>query len=206
MIGLLEELRRFGVREGVVKAIERVDRAGFLPEGMKASAYANAPLPIGHAQTISQPLMVAEMTQLLDVREGQNILEIGAGSGWQAAILKELVGNGKVTSVERISALVGFAERNLEQAGYEVEVVMGDGTLGWPAGGPYDRIMVTAGAPKVPEPLLEQLVLAGRMVIPVGTEWMQDLLLVEKAAKGPVISHHGGCVFVKLIGKEGWPG
>ena len=205
--GLIGELELYGVKGKVLEAIGKVRREEFVLERDKGNAYGNYPLPIGHGQTISQPLMVAEMTEVLELERGMKVLEVGAGSGYQAAIIKELVGEeGEVVSIEKIPELAKFARGNLKRSGYEVEVVVGDGTLGYEAKAPYDRIMVTAGAPDVPERLVEQLKVGGLLVIPVGGGHMQALKIVRKVREGWVEEREGaGCVFVKLIGEHGWP-
>ncbi len=214
---LLEELKRMGYikSDKVYRAMMRVPREEFVPEDLKFYAYEDRPLPIGYGQTISAPSIVAYMTELLDPDVGHKVLEIGTGSGYQAAVLAEIVAPesapsdtwGHVWSIERIPELAEWARDNLERMGYSdrVTVVVGDGTLGLPEEAPFDRIIVTAAAPKVPEPLLEQLKPGGRLVIPVGDTWTQDLLLIVKKETGeieevPTIP----VLFVPLIGKHGW--
>lgn len=189
----------------VLEAMRRVPRHRFVPESARDQAYEDRPHPIGAHQTISQPLMVGLMTELLDVGVGDEVLEIGSGSGYQAAVLAEL--GARVVSVERHAPLAERARGLLEHLGIDsVEIYVGDGTEGWPAEAPYDRIIVTAGAPNVPQPLLDQLAAPGRMVIPVGPAELQSLMLIEKLSDGCVTStSHGDCVFVPLIGKYGWP-
>ena len=193
-----------GIRQKpALAAFRRVRREWFVPEAVRASTYGDYPLAIGHGQTISQPYMVALMTQELRVGAGQRVLEIGTGSGYQTAILAAL--GAQVYTVERIAKLSEKARRVLEGAGYDrVRYHVGDGTLGWPEEAPFERIMVTAGAPKLPQPLAEQLADGGRMVIPVGPSSHQDLLLVTR--EGSDVKEHliCGCVFVKLIGEQGW--
>ena len=192
------------ISEQVLQAMMRVPRHLFVRESDTAYAYEDYPLSIGHGQTISAPHMVAIMCTLLDVREGMNILEIGAGSGYHSAMLAELTGSkGRVYSIERIPELLEVARRNLHDAGYHnVVVTAGDGTLGLPEYAPYDRITVACAAPAIPPPLVEQLKRGGKMVIPVG-EFVQDLYLVHK---NDVISKEksGGVVFVPLIGEYGF--
>ncbi len=201
---LYRELELEGIEKRVIEAIKKATRKLFVPESMKERAYEDNPLPIGYGQTISQPSMVAVMTQELGVREGNKVLEVGTGSGWQAAILKELAGiKGKVVSVERIPELAEFARKNFEKAGYEVEVQVGDGSLGW-GKEKYDRIIVTAGAPEIPQMLVEQLKIGGRMVIPVGGRYYQELAVVDKEKEGIRVEKKGGCIFVPLIGEAGW--
>ncbi|MET1159666.1 MAG: protein-L-isoaspartate O-methyltransferase [Thermoprotei archaeon] len=196
----------------VIKALLTVPREEFVPEPLKKYAYYDQPLPIGYNQTISAIHMVAIMTEELKPRPGHKVLEIGTGSGYQAAILAEIVAKndpssrGHVYTIERLPELAEFAKRNLEKTGYSryVDVIVGDGTLGYEKAAPYDRIIVTAAAPDVPPPLIEQLSDNGRLVIPVGSRFMQRLLIIEK--KDKEITKRWGieCVFVPLIGKYGW--
>jgi len=213
-----EELRKSLVKkliaEGILRSKEvinaflKVPREEFVLEDFKPFAYEDRPLPIGYGQTISAPHMVALMTEELKPRRGCKVLEIGTGSGYQAAILAEIVKpEGHVWSVERIKELVRFARRNLRKLGYDkyVTVVHGDGSLGLPQYAPYDRIIVTAAAPKIPEPLIKQLAEGGRMVIPVGNSFYQVLKVVEKLPGGKVrVSNSVSCIFVPLIGKYGF--
>ena len=188
----------------VIRAFEAVPRERFVPADLRAHAYANEPLPIGHGQTISQPLTVAVMTEHLHVREGQTILEVGAGSGYQAAILAKIVGDkGRVISTERIPELAKMARKNLSAAGIKnVEVVECDGTNGYAPAAPYDRIIVTAAAPFVPEPLITQLKQGGRMIIPVEDELWE----VRKSKRGEVSREVLGLyAFVPLVGEYGYP-
>ncbi len=165
---------------------------------------ATCPLPIGAGQTISQPLIVGLMTQALALRGSERVLEIGTGSGYQAAVLSRLAAH--VVSVERLAPLAERARRILARLGYHnVEVHVGNGSLGWPQGAPYDAIIVTAGAPHVPPALLGQLADGGRLVIPVGSRTMQDLLLVTRAGATTHTQNLGPVRFVPLIGEQGWP-
>jgi len=200
---LIESLRNY-VSERVVEAMSRVPRELFVPEELRPMAYEDRPLPIGHGQTISAPHMVAMMCDLLDLREGMKVLEVGGGCGYHAAVMAELVGpSGHVYSVERIPELVEMARRNLERARYRnVSMILGDGTLGYSEQAPYDRISVAASAPDIPEPLKEQLRPGGRMVIPVGS-YSQDLLVVTKNHEIRV-ERAMGVIFVPLIGKYGF--
>jgi len=168
----------------VVAAMEKVERHRFVPDWLTAFAYFNRPLPIGHGQTISQPFIVALMTDLMQVEEGDRVLEIGTGSGYQAAVLAEVAGS--VYSIEIIEPLGKQAGKLLESLGYRnVETKVGDGYYGWPEAAPFDAIMVTAAASHVPPPLIKQLKPGGRMVIPLGTQFMtQYLMLVEKQQDG----------------------
>ncbi len=194
------------VSEGVRKAFLKVPRELFVPEHLRSSAYVDTPLPIGHGQTISAPSMIAIMLEALDLKPGLKVLEVGAGSGYNAALLFELAER-KVLTVERIPELVEFAKRNLAAAGYggKVEVVLGDGTLGYEREKPYDRILVTAGAPDVPQPLVDQLADGGIVGIPVGSyQTFQDFVTVTKRGNTLKRRSYGGCAFVPLIGRYGW--
>jgi protein-L-isoaspartate(D-aspartate) O-methyltransferase len=200
-----EQIRDRGIQDPrVLDAMLRVPRHQFVSEDFVAGAYADQPLPIGEGQTISQPYMVAAMTQALELAGDERVLEIGTGSGYQAAVLAVLAR--EVHSVESVASLAAVAQERLARLGYEnVHVHSGDGTLGWPEAAPYDAIVVTAAAPQVPQPLVEQLAEGGRMVIPVGPATEQELLLVRKI-EGRVTSetlHY--CRFVPLLGRHGWP-
>lgn len=204
---LVERLLSYGyLKSGsVAEAIRKVPREEFVSKEQSVYAYDDRPLEIGSGQTISAPHMVAMMTEALDVKPKQKILEIGAGSGYQAAILAELANEGKIYTVERIQAVKKSAEKNLEKLGYKnVFVVLGDGTLGHKEKAPYDRIIVTAAAPKVPQALISQLKQNGKMLIPVGGRMYQKLLLIEKTNNKIKEKNICECVFVPLIGKEGW--
>ncbi len=200
-----EQLLERGIRDSrVIGAFLKVPREKFVPKKMQVYAYEDGPLSIGYGQTISQPYMVALMTELLGLDKRDKVLEIGTGSGYQTAILAELAG--EVYSVERIPELAERAQEVLQDLGYaNVKIRVGDGTLGWDTYAPYDRIIVTAGAPKVPLPLIEQLAPGGRMVIPVGPRYHQVLKVLEKTSDGEVVEKEDiPCVFVPLIGAEGW--
>jgi len=203
---LLErELRPSGITdERVLNAMRKVRREKFIPASLGDRAYGNYPLPIGENQTISQPYIVALMTQALAIKPSDKVLEIGTGSGYQAAILAELAS--VVYTVERLETLSSRARTNLYSQGYNnIFLIVGDGTAGLPEYAPYDKIMVTAAAPAVPESLLSQLGKGGKLVVPVGSRFVQDLQLIEKALNGRIYkSSLGGCRFVPLIGKEGW--
>ncbi|HEV8421311.1 MAG TPA: protein-L-isoaspartate(D-aspartate) O-methyltransferase [Actinomycetota bacterium] len=190
----------------VLTVMGRVPRHRFVEEALAGRAYGDYPLPIGEKQTISQPYMVALMTQALELGGGERVLEVGTGSGYQTAILAELAG--KVYSVERIRALADRARAILEELGYyNVLIRVGDGTLGWREEAPFDAVLVTAAAPEVPAPLVEQLKPGGRLVIPVGGTTAQVLKSLVKDADGTVReSELVGCVFVKLVGEQGWQG
>ncbi len=187
----------------IVEAMKHVPREAFvLPEQYHA-AYDDRPLGIGFGQTISQPFIVALMVQALELRENGKVLELGTGSGYEAAILAELAQ--KVVTVECIPELAESAKQVLDKLGYSnIEIHVAGKTLGWPEGAPYDAIIVSAGAPSVPQVLLEQLTWEGRLVIPVGSQWQQDLLKVTKLRKGNRIESLGGCYFVPLIGEGAW--
>jgi protein-L-isoaspartate(D-aspartate) O-methyltransferase len=201
---LIAHLRRMGVSERVLSAMSRVKRHLFVPENLGAEAYGDDPLPIGEGQTISAPHMVAMMCDYLEFEEGEQVLEIGAGSGYHAAVVAELIGEaGHVYSVERIPWLVSIASTNLARAGYtNVTVIQGDGTLGLPEHAPFDKISVTCAAPDVPPPLLEQLKLGGKMAIPIGKHW-QALYLVAKK-NGVTRERKTDVAFVPLVGKYGF--
>jgi protein-L-isoaspartate(D-aspartate) O-methyltransferase len=188
----------------VIAAMEKVPRELFVPEALASRAYDDTPLPIGYGQTISAPHMVAIMCDLLDLREGMQVLEVGGGSGYHAAVMAQLIGpEGQIYSVERIPELRSWAQQNLRQAGIKnVILVEGDGSLGLEKHAPYDRISVAATAPQVPESLKAQLKAGGKMVIPVGIEY-QELLLVTRK-DGFVVEEKMGVAFVPLIGEQGF--
>ena len=188
----------------VIDAMLKVPRHFFVEEGLHPQAYSDFPLPIGEGQTISQPFMVAYMTEALKLRGSEKVLEVGTGCGYQAAVLS-LVAD-RVFSIERISALVSRAKRTLDELGYsKVLVRYGDGTLGWPEEAPFDAILVAAGAPEVPKALPMQLSPdGGRLVIPVGDEYSQELLMITRHGDEFSERRLGGCRFVKLVGKNGW--
>jgi protein-L-isoaspartate(D-aspartate) O-methyltransferase len=199
-----EQLVRRGITDArVLEAMRKVPRHLFVEEALRDRAYGDHPLPIGEGQTISQPYIVAIMTQLLHLTGSEKVLEIGTGTGYQTAVLAELAR--RVCSVERIASLAARARATLEAMGYtNVWVRTADGTFGWPDEAPFDRILVSAAAPAVPEPLFEQLVEGGRMVLPVGDPFAQTLTVVDRVGGEKKISADSGCVFVKLIGKYGW--
>jgi len=187
----------------VVDAMRRVPREAFVSQEQYHAAYDDRPLSIGFGQTISQPFIVALMVQALELRGDEKVLELGTGSGYEAAILAELAQ--KVVTVECIPELAESAKQVLDKLGYSnIEVHVAGRTLGWPEGAPYDAIIVSAGAPTVPQVLLEQLTWNGRLVIPVGSRWQQELLRVTKLRKGNEIENLGGCYFVPLIGEGAW--
>ncbi len=201
---LRAELELRGIAdERVLDAIQHTRRDRFVPEGLRDAAYDDSALPIGEGQTISQPYIVALMTQALKLRGDENVLEIGTGSGYQTAILAQLCH--RVVTIERIDALSRSAQRVLSELGIgNVEFFVGDGTLGNAERGPYDRAIVTACAPAVPEPLYNQLRPGGLLVAPIGDDAAQDLVVVEKTELGPKTTTLCGCRFVKLIGEAGW--
>lgn len=193
-----------GVRdERVLAVMRKVQRHEFLPEAIRQMAYSDNALPLGEGQTMSQPYMVALMTSLLELKGDERVLEIGTGSGYQAAVLAELCG--KVYTVERIKSLADKARASLDRLGYRsVAIKVYDGTYGWREMAPFDAIMVTAASPDIPEPLVEQLRVGGRMVIPVGERFGQELVKVTKTPEGIVTERNVPCVFVPLIGNHGW--
>lgn len=200
---LLERLKEEIWDQRVLQAMERVPRELFIEPGDQHLAYANIPLPIAHGQTISQPFIVALMTQALHLLGKEKVLEVGTGSGYQTAILAELAR--QVVSVERVEALAKKARQRLDLLGYSnVAVHLSNGSLGWPLGAPYQGIIVTAGAPRVPQELLEQLDDGGRLVVPVGSRFEQDLLLLVKLGKALERHNLGPCRFVPLMGQAGW--
>lgn len=188
----------------VLDAMRRVERHRFVKPELQDEAYEDHPVQVGHGQTVSQPYMVALMTQVLELSGEERVLEIGTGSGYQTAILCELVR--EVFTIERIGELLAQARAVLAELGYRnVKFKEGDGSLGWAEHSPYDRILVTAAAPKIPDALFRQLEIGGRMVIPVGGKLAQELCLVLKKADHQMqVYRRGGCVFVPLVGAEGW--
>lgn len=203
---MIDKLRGHGTSKRVLDAMGRVPRHLFVPERERSHAYEDYPLPIGWGQTISAPHMVAMMCDLLDLDEGMKVLEIGAGSGYHAAVMAGLVGaTGHIYGVERIEALAEFARDNLTRAGYKnVTIIVEDGSLGLPAYAPYDRISVACAAPDIPKTLTDQLKKGGKMIIPVG-RYFQELYLVTKI-NGIAEEPKGGVVFVPLVGRCGFPG
>ena len=187
----------------VIEAMKRVPREAFVLPQQHHSAYDDRPLSIGFGQTISQPFIVALMVQALELTGDEKVLELGTGSGYEAAILAELAQ--KVVTIECIPELTESARTVLDRLGYSnIEVHVAGRTLGWLEGAPYDAIIVSAGAPTVPQVLLEQLTLNGRLVIPVGSRWQQELLRVTKLRQGNNTENLGGCYFVPLIGEDAW--
>ena len=202
---VMEQLERRGIRDSrVLRAMRKVPRHRFVDEALVGRAYGDYPLPIGEGQTISQPYMVALMTEALGLVGHERVLEIGTGSGYQTAVLAELCA--KVFSVERIKGLADRAVGILDSLGYcNVLVRVGDGTLGWRDEAPFDTILVTAGAPVIPESLIEQLDPKGRIVLPVGDASTQVLRKGVRKETGIHWTELGDCVFVKLIGQQAWP-
>ncbi|HWQ20390.1 MAG TPA: protein-L-isoaspartate O-methyltransferase [Methanotrichaceae archaeon] len=201
----LLEAMRGRISDRVIDAMAKVNRELFIPENLRDMAYSDVPLPIGYSQTISAPHMVAIMCEILDLQKGMKVLEIGGGSGYHAAVMGELVGSeGHVYSVERIPELVARARENLVAAKItNVTMIAGDGSIGLPEHAPYDRISVAATAPSVPEPLKEQLKKGGKLVIPVGQAFSQELVLVTRK-NGFTTDEKMGVAFVPLIGKYGF--
>ncbi len=208
---LVQRLKKSGYIESpeILEAFRKVPREQFVPSKFRGEAYADRPLSIGEGQTISAPSMIAIMLEVLKAEKGQKILEIGTGSGYNAALLAEIVGSeGKIFSIERLEKIANSGRENLEKTGYEdiVQVIVSDGTLGYGKEAPYDRIIITACAPKVPDPLVDQLKIGGILSGPVGSHYRaQTLLEVEKIEGGETeINRHGSCAFVPLVGEEGW--
>ena len=201
--GLIDYLRTKIEDERVLMAMSRVPRERFVPLGEKHLAYEDRPLPIGMGQTISQPYIVALMTSLLELTDREKVLEVGTGSGYQTAILAELAR--LVITVERLPELAEAAKKTLDSLGYKnIMVRLAEPTIGWQVDAPYDAIMVTAGAPKVPDSLLSQLAIGGRMVIPVGHRYEQDLYKITRGRDKNKVENLGGCRFVSLVGEDAW--
>jgi protein-L-isoaspartate(D-aspartate) O-methyltransferase len=199
-----EQIIARGIKdERLLAVLRKMPRHEFLPEGIRGMAYEDNALPIGEGQTMSQPYMVALMTELLELQGSERVLEIGTGSGYQAAVLAELCE--KVYTVERVKLLADRARTTLDRLGYRtVAIKVYDGTYGWKEMAPFDAIIVTAGAPDVPAPLAEQIKEGGRMVIPVGERYGQKLLKIVRTAEGIVTQKSIPCTFVPLIGNHGW--
>lgn len=200
------QVRARGIRdERVLAAMRKILRHLFVPKGFERAAYEDRPLPIGEGQTISQPYIVAVMTEQLELQPEDRVLEVGTGSGYQAALLAELAGS--VISIERLASLADRARENLARAGVTgVQVVVGDGTEGYPPEAPYDAIIVTAASPGVPQPLIDQLAEGGRLIAPVGPRECQDLIKLVKREGRVESIPLGGVCFVPLIGQFGWRG
>ena len=200
-----EQIEARGVSDPLVlKAMRTVPRHLFVEEALAAQAYRDSPLPIGHGQTISQPYIVARMSGLLEAKPGMRVLEIGLGSGYQCAVLAEM--GLEVYSIERVrEVFLATRERLFDMGYYSLKLEQGDGTLGWPEAAPFDRILVTAGGPSIPEPLVEQLADPGILVIPVGASHrQQELILVRKEGGKVTRENKGGVAFVDLVGAYGW--
>lgn len=201
---LVQNLRLKGISdEAVLQAISKVEREKFVQSVMKPNAYKDIALPIGQGQTISQPYTIAIMTEALQIKKGDKVLEIGTGSGYQAAVLFEM--GAKVYSIERNIDIYNQVLKKFEKLGVRVHCKCGDGTLGWDAYSPFDKIIVTAGAPNIPEALKKQLAINGKMVIPVGTMSSQTLKVLTKKEENEFeIEEIPQFAFVPLIGREGW--
>ena len=203
---LFNSLRKAIHDEKVLKAMEQVPRELFVPSEGRHMAYKDVPLPIGKGQTISQPYIIALMTNMLELRGNEKVLEVGTGSGYQAAILSHLLPQGMVLTLERISSLAQAASITLDSLGCKnVEVRLANDGLGAPEDSPFDAIIVTAGSPKLPKPLIAQMAVSGRMVIPVGAEKEQELIRVVRTSEGLTVNALGPCRFVPLIGRDAWP-
>jgi len=200
---LIEHLSTEIKDERVLAAMRCIPRELFVPPQERHLAYEDRPLPIGLDQTISQPFIIALMTEALELTGNEKVLEVGTGSGYQAAILAELAR--LVITTERLPALAEGAKQVLDSLGYtNIEVYLAEGTLGWQRGAPYDAIMVTAGAPRVPADLLAQLVVGGRLVIPVGSRYVQELYKITKRKRKNIVQNLCGCRFVSLVGEDAW--
>ena len=200
---LIEHLSTEIKDKRVLAAMSRIPRERFVPPEEQHLAYEDIPLPIGLDQTISQPFIVALMTEALELTGSEKVLELGTGSGYQVAILAELAH--LVVTVERLPPLAEVAKRVLDSLGYaNIEVHLTEKALGWQAGAPYNAIIVTAGAPRVPATLLAQLAVDGRLVIPVGSRYIQELYKITKHRKKNTVQNLGGCRFVSLIGEDVW--
>lgn len=199
-----EQLIPRGIKnQKVLDAFRKVERHKFIPQDLRNSAYADFPVPIGEGQTISQPYIVALMTECLDLNPQDKVLEIGTGSGYQAAILAELVK--EVYTIERFETLAKRAEAVLNDLGYtNIKIKVSDGTLGWEEAMPFDKIMITAASPRIPLPLTEQLRENGKLILPLGETFSQVLTLVEKKEGKLKSIDVCGCVFVPLVGKHAW--
>lgn len=206
---MVSRLRQRGYisSDKVEKAMLSVPRHLFVPDHVRSRAYVDSPQPIGHDQTISAPHMVAMMVEELDLKKGHKVLEIGGGRGYHAAVISELVGTqGKVISMELLESLAKKAKESLKKAEYlNVEVIQGDGSIGYEPGSPYDRISVACGAPSIPPPLLRQLKINGKILIPIGGSFYQNLILAEKTSKNKIKKKDlGGVLFVPLKGEYGY--
>lgn len=204
-IEMVELIRQRGVRdENLLKVMERIPRHLFVTDLFVGRAYEDSPLPIGKSQTISQPYTVAVMTEALQIKKGSKVLEVGTGSGYQAAILAEL--GSRVFTIERHMDLLNASRKVFEKLGYPIVSKCGDGTIGWAEFAPYDGIVVTAAAPEIPQALFDQLADGGKLVIPIGTKEFQDLHIVTRKKDKFLTREINGFKFVPLIGKMGWQG
>lgn len=205
---MIERLRdHYGIRDAaVLEAMRTVPRHFFVPEALRGRSYGDHALPISSNQTISQPYIVARMTELLELNNRSRVLEVGAGSGYQTAVLAKIAG--QVYAIERLGDLARLAQLRIREIGiHNATVKCFDGTMGWAANAPYDAILVAAGGPVVPQPLVAQLKVGGRLVVPVGqTRESQVLMRVTKTETGTRTEEHGPCAFVPLIGQHGWNG
>ena len=200
---LIEHLGREVKDRRVLEVMARIPRERFVPEESRHLAYEDIPLPIGLEQTISQPFIIALMTEALELTGTEKVLEIGTGSGYQAAILAELARY--VVTVERLPKLAEKASKIIDRLGYRnIEIHLSGEALGWPAEAPYEAILVTAGAPRVPSELVAQLAIGGRMVIPVGSRYLQELVKITRQKKKNRLENLGGCRFVSLVGRGAW--
>ena len=200
----MERLKSEIADDRVIRAMERVPRESFVPAESKHMAYEDAPVPIGEGQTISQPFIVALMVQALELRQTDKVLEVGTGSGYEAAVLAEMASS--VVTVERIASLADSARERLASLGYgNVDVVLAGEKLGWEAEAPYDAIVVAAAAPKLLRGLMEQMAGGGRLVIPVGSMQNQELMKVSRSEDTYSVKTMGACRFVPLIGEDAWP-
>ena len=194
-------LNRGILNEKLLNAMKEIPRHVFVPESMRTAAYNDNPLPIGYGQTISQPYMVALMTDILELKGDEKVLEIGGGSGYQAAILSKLAK--KVVTIERVKELAERTKKLLKKHNYNnVKIIHGDGTKGYEQEAPYNAIIITAATPKIPDKLIEQLADDGRIVAPVGPRWHQELVRVKKINGKLEEEYFGGCIFVPLIGDD----
>jgi protein-L-isoaspartate(D-aspartate) O-methyltransferase len=205
---LVENLKRKGYVHSseVESAFLKVERENFVVEDQRKYSYIDSPLPILHGQTISAPSMIAIMLECAEFERGQKVLEIGTGSGYNAALIAEMVGPENVVTIERNSALAKFGGDNLKAAGYGVKVVIGDGSLGYPDDMPYERIFATAGAPRIPKPWTEQTRMGGRIIAPIGPgTFSQRLFIAEKVGEDELnVKKDTYCAFVPLVGREAW--
>jgi protein-L-isoaspartate(D-aspartate) O-methyltransferase len=201
-----EQLVERGISDPrVLWAMTRIERHRFVAEALQLRAYDDRPLPIGERQTISQPFIVGLMTQALDLKGDERVLEVGTGCGYQTAVLAELAAT--VFSIERLSSLASSARQVLDSLGYaNVALRVGDGTLGWTEEAPFDAVLVGAGTPQIPRPLVAQLRTGGRLVLPMGQEELQTLVRIRKDEAGLTEEYLGDCRFVRLVGRYGWEG